>query len=300
MKTLPVTEQANPYSEDMDLLPTASLCELINTEDQMSAIAVRRVLPQITRIAEEMIKRFGAGGRILYLGAGTSARLAVMDAAECPPTFGIAPERVQVRIAGGESTVFRASESCEDDAQAGAKAVTEFGTNEADCVIGLTASGKTPFVVNGLKQAKSLGAFTALISASDQALDCADIVVRCITGPEVLTGSTRLKAGTAEKMILNMLSTTVMVKTGRTYGNRMCYIKSGNNKLSARAIRTLADVSGLSEEDAEALLKSAEGDLACAIVMGLGGVSLKEARERLRKAGGNVRNAISGVTDNDK
>ena len=299
MSTLPVTEQPNPYSEDMDLMSTAALCELINTEDQMSAIAVRRVLPQLTRIADEMIKRFGKGGRILYLGAGTSARLAVMDAAECPPTFGIAPERIQVRIAGGESAVFRASESCEDNAQAGVKAVIEFGTNENDCVIGLTASGKTPFVVEGLKQANALGAFTALISASNQALECADIVVRCITGPEVLTGSTRLKAGTAEKMILNMLSTTVMVKTGRTYGNRMCYIKSGNNKLSARAIRTLADVSGLSEEEATNLLGSTKGDLACAIVIGLSGVSLEEARKRLQNAGGNVRMAIAGEKKHD-
>ena len=294
MSALPVTERPNPYSEDMDLMPTSALLELINTEDHMSAIAVRRVLPQLTQIADEMIKRFGSGGRILYLGAGTSARLAVMDAAECPPTFGVAPERIQVRIAGGEGTVFRASESCEDNAQAGAKAVVEFGTNAGDCVIGLTASGKTPFVVEGLKQAKALGAFTALISASDQALECADIVVRCITGPEVLTGSTRLKAGTAEKMILNMLSTTVMVKTGRTYGNRMCYIKSGNNKLSARAVRTLGDVCGLPEAEAADLLKSAECDLASAIVMGLGGVTLDNARDRLKKAGGNVRKAISG------
>ena len=295
MTRLPVTEQANPHSENMDMLSVRDMCELINTEDHLSAIAVRRVLPSLVRIAEEMIRRFGAGGRILYLGAGTSARLAVMDAAECPPTFGIDPDRIQVRIAGGERTVFRAAEACEDNAQDGARAVEEFNTGENDCVIGLTASGRTPFVISGLKQASEMGAFTALISASDQALEAADVVVRCITGPEVLAGSTRLKAGTAEKMILNMLSTVVMTKTGRTYGNRMCYIQSGNNKLSSRAVHTLMDVCALSEEQARDMLSSAGCELAAALVMGLSGMTYTQAAEALDRSGGSIREALKEV-----
>ncbi len=294
MNALPITEQPNPHSENMDLMSVREICELINTEDHLSAIAVRRVLPQLAEIAEEMIKRFGAGGRILYLGAGTSARLAVMDAAECPPTFGIDPDRIQVRIAGGEKTVFRAAESCEDDAASGRQAAVDFGTCENDCVIGLTASGRTPFVIGGLEQASDMGAFTALIAASDQALDAADVVVRCITGPEALTGSTRLKAGTAEKMMLNMLSTVVMTKTGRTYGNRMCYIQSGNNKLSARAVRTVMDVCSLSKEEAEKLLESAQRELAAALTMGLSGMTYAQASDALKRAGGSIRKALSG------
>ena len=294
MCAIPITEQENLHSRDMDLMETARLCELINTEDHLPAIAVRRVLPRLVTIADNMIERFSKGGRILYLGAGTSARIAVMDAAECPPTFGIDAQRVQVRIAGGEKTVFLASESNEDSSKDGATAVVEFGAGPLDCVIGLAASGKTPFVLDGLRQAREQGAFTALLSASDQAPDCADVVVRCITGPEVLTGSTRLQAGTAEKMMVNMLSTVVMVKTGRTYGNRMCYITTGNNKLSARAILTLEAVCDVSREKAEALIKDAGNNLACAIVMGMCNIGANEAAGRLRNANGSVRRAIMG------
>lgn len=287
-----VTELANPNTTDFDLMPLDQLLETINKEDQQVALAVHEVLPQVEKIVEQVIERFGNGGRILYMGAGTSGRISVMEAAEFPPTFGIAPERVQVLMAGGTSSVFRAQETHEDDAAAARAGVMEWKPTPLDCVIGLATSGKTPFVISGLNTAREHGAFTAFICANPVDASIADVVVSCVTGPEVLTGSTRLKAGTMQKMIMNMISTASMVKLGRTYGNRMCYITTGNLKLHSRSLETVSVCCGVTKEEAAELIAQADGSLAVALVMGLSGKSVQQSREQLELAKGKVRVAV--------
>ena len=289
------TEQSNPKSTDLDILSVGDILRLINEEDHMCAEAVKSMLPLIEIVVENIVDRFSRGGRILYLGAGTSGRIAIMDAAEIPPTFGIDPERIQARMAGGQGSVVRAQEQHEDNVSEGAAAVREWGASELDCVIGLATSGKTPYVISGLEEARHAGAFTAFICANLCPEYLADVVIQCITGPEVLTGSTRMKAGTAQKMMLNMISTAAMVKLGRTYQNRMSHIATGNVKLYSRAIETLSMCCDVSPDEAKELLHKCGCELPLALVVGIGGCELETARHALEKAGGKVRAALAQV-----
>lgn len=290
------TEKTNPASRDMDLLPTRQLLSILNDEDAKVAPAVRLVLPEIARIVDACAERMGRGGRMLYMGAGTSARIAYMDAAECPPTFGVPPTLFQVAMAGGREAVFQAREGVEDAEESAARAVREWGAGTQDCVIGIASSGRTPYVLSGLRAAREAGAFTALIAGNQVDGGLADVVVSCLTGPEALAGSTRLKAGTAAKMILNMISTAVMIRLGRTYGNHMCYIQSSNGKLSARTIGILMECCGIGRPEAEEALKEAEGSLALALTMKLSGQGREKAEKALEKCGGRVRDAVQSLT----
>lgn len=286
------TEQENVRSHDLDLMSTREMLDILNTEDTLVAIAVRRVLPKIARIVDACAGRLRSGGRLLYVGAGTSGRIAYMDAAECPPTFGVSQELIQVRMAGGKEAVFRAQEAMEDEDAMGIRDVTEWGVAGKDCVIGIASSGRTPYVLSALAKAREAGAFTALICANKVPDEYADVVVCCITGPEVLTGSTRLKAGTSAKMILNMISTSVMIRCGRTYGNHMCYIRSSNGKLSNRIVNTLRQCCGMEQDEAVELLNQAGGSLAVALTMALSGADAEKAQRALEERGGYVREAV--------
>lgn len=287
-----ITEQANPNTMDLDLMSVSEILHTINEEDKNCALAVEKVLPLIEEIVNNVIDRFGRGGRILYMGAGTSGRVAIMDAAEFPPTFGVEPERIQARIAGGKASMTKAQEQREDNISEGADTVNEWRPTELDCVIGLATSGKTPYVISGLKAAHDAGAFTAFICANPAPEDIADVVVPCITGPEVLTGSTRLKAGTAQKIILNMISTTTMVRLGRTYKNRMSHIAAGNIKLYSRALETIVMCSDVEEAEAEEILKSCDFELPTALVVSIGKCDVETARKNLSAANGKVRAAL--------
>lgn len=288
-----VTEKINPASIDMDLLETEQLLKVLNQEDAKVAAAVQEVIPQIARIVDACAQRFEKGGRLLYMGAGTSARLAYMDAAECPPTFGVSPDLIQVAMAGGREAVFAAQEKVEDAVESGKKAVEDWITSENDCVIGIAASGRTPYVLSGLDEARKRGAFTALICSNPADEKAADVVVSCITGPEALQGSTRLKAGTATKMMLNMISTAVMIRRGRTFGNHMCYIQGTNGKLASRAIGIVEECCGVEESRAIELLEASNGSLALALVIELSGHDKETAQKALEKADGSVRNAVA-------
>ena len=287
-----VTEQANPNSMNLDLMSVSEILHTINDEDKNCALAVEKVLPLIEEIVNHVVDRFGRGGRILYMGAGTSGRVAIMDAAEFSPTFGVDAQRVQARIAGGNTSVTKPQEQREDNISEGAQTVLEWNPTELDCVIGLATSGKTPYVISGLKAARDAGAFTAFICANPASSDIADVVVPSITGPEVLTGSTRMKAGTAQKMILNMISTATMVRLGRTYKNRMSHIAAGNVKLYSRALETLVMCSDISEDEAKRILEAADFELPTALVASIGKCDIKTARNMLSESNGKVRAAI--------
>lgn len=287
-----ITEQANPNTMNLDLMSVSEILHTINEEDKNCALAVEKVLPLIEEIVNNVIERFGQGGRILYMGAGTSGRVAIMDAAEFPPTFGVEPERIQARMAGGKTSMIKAQEQHEDNMSEGADTVNEWRPTKLDCVIGLATSGKTPYVISGLKAARDAGAFTAFICANPASEDIADVVVPCITGPEVLTGSTRLKAGTAQKMILNMISTATMVRLGRTYKNRMSHIAAGNIKLYSRALETIVMCSDVEESEAAEILKSCDFELPTALVVSIGKCDVETARKKLSVANGKVRAAL--------
>lgn len=290
-----VTERENANARDLDLLPTDRLLDLLNTEDTTVAIAVRRVLPEVGKVVDACAERFARGGRMLYIGAGTSARVAYMDASECPPTFGVDPSLFQVAMAGGRDAVFQAKERVEDGANDGAAAVREWGAKETDCVIGIAASGRTPYVLRGLEEAHSAGAFTALICNNPVKDITADIVISCITGPEALTGSTRLKAGTSAKMILNMISTAVMIRMGRTYGNHMCYIKASNEKLASRSVDIIRECCGFDKDAAVEILEAAGGSLALAMTMALSGENKEIAERALAASDGHIREAVKAL-----
>lgn len=287
--TLPTTELANPNTEGLDRLPTHEMLARISDEDAGVARAVRAELPAIARAVDAIAECLRRGGRLIYVGAGTSGRLGVLDAAECLPTFGVSPEQVRGIIAGGEGALVRSVEGAEDDADAGRKAMEEIDVGPDDAIVGISASGGAPFVRAALGCARERGARTvAVANTPDPPLaGDADIAIVPVTGPEVIAGSTRLKAGTAQKMVLNMLSTGAMIRIGKTYGNRMVDVQATNRKLRARARRLLAEIGGVAdEEDAADLLGRAGGSVKVAIVMARRGVSADEAGRLLDAAGG--------------
>jgi len=291
-----LTEQRNPATMELDRMSALEIVTLMNAEDAKVAQAVERALPQIARVVELIAQALENGGRLLYFGAGTSGRLGVLDASECIPTFSVPPTMVQGFIAGGMQALTTSIEGAEDDREAGARAVREEArATSRDLVVGIAASGRTPYVIGALEEAGRIGAATiALVCTEGSPLaESADIALELLVGPEVLTGSTRLKAGTAQKMVLNMLSTAAMIRLGKAYQNLMVDLKATSSKLRTRARRIVRRVTGCSEEEAKALLEETSYRVKPALVMALAGVNREEAERRLEAAGGWVRRAVS-------
>lgn len=284
------TESRNAGTMHLHQQSALEIVQTMNAEDATVATAVQAVLPQIAAAVELITARLANGGRLIYSGAGTSGRLAVLDAAECVPTFSTSPDLVVAKIAGGETAMLQAVEGAEDDAEAGANDLKALHLTAADVVVGIAASGRTPYVIGALNYATQVGAGTIGISCNAPApvLDAAEIKIAAVVGPEVITGSTRLKAGTAQKMILNMLSTASMVQLGKVYGNLMVDVKVSNIKLAHRAQRIVQEVAGVSAEDAAALLEQTGQAVKPAIVMGRLGVDFAEAQARLAAVGGHL------------
>ncbi|HUQ32166.1 MAG TPA: N-acetylmuramic acid 6-phosphate etherase [Pyrinomonadaceae bacterium] len=294
---IPITEQENPRTAEISRLPTLEALRLMNEEDARVAEAVGRVLPYIAAAIDCIVERLQKGGRLLYIGTGTSGRLGVLDAAECPPTFGVAPDLVQGIIAGGYEATYRAVEASEDDREAGGRDLAGRDMSERDAVVGIAASGRTPYTVGAVEYARSKGAFTAALTCvpDSEITRVAEVSIVPVVGPEVVAGSTRLKAGTAQKMALNMLSTATMIRLGYVTGNRMTNMLTRNLKLHARAVRILAAETGMSEEDALAQLDAADGDLRFALVMSKTGCSLSEAERALTDMHGVVNEAVEAL-----
>src|ERR1051326_7163373 len=250
--TLPITEQENPRSKNLSSLSSREIVALMNAEDATVAAAVERVLDDVARAVDETVARLRDGGRLFYVGTGTSGRLGVLDASECPPTFGVSPELVQGVIAGGYDACYRAVEASEDDAEAGATDLKRRGFSAADVLVGIAASGRTPYTVGAIKYARSLGAFTVALTVvpGSAITQAAELSIVPVVGPEVLTGSSRLKAGTAQKMVLNMISTATMVRLGYVSGNRMSNLQARNVKLRDRAVRIVMAETGLDQASA--------------------------------------------------
>lgn len=290
------TEQRNPYSTDIDTLSTPEMLAVINREDAKVAAAVAENLPQIAQAVDGIVDRIQNGGRLIYIGAGTSGRLGVLDASECPPTFNTDPGLVVGLIAGGDHALRHPVEHVEDSRDAGAEALKSIDLRQHDAVVGIAASGRTPFVLGAIEYANELGALTiGICNSADAALsDEVQIPIAVISGPEVVTGSTRMKSGTAQKMVLNMLSTGAMIRLGKTYGNLMVDVQPTNEKLQVRAIRIVAEATGLEVESARAALNAARGDVKAAIVSVLTGLDTEAANGKLSQANGRVRTVIEG------
>ncbi len=280
------TEQRNERSKNIDQVSTLEMVTIINEEDKKVPEAIEQILPQIANAIDCIAQHFKQGGRLFYIGSGTSGRLGILDAAECPPTYSTAPEMIQGIMAGGYEAVFQAQEGAEDSEQLAKEDLSAKKITDKDVVVGLTASGRTPYVLGGLKYALSCGAATIAIVCTDRAETAAfaQIQLTALVGPEVVTGSTRMKAGTAQKLILNMLSTGAMIKLGKVYGNLMIDVKSSNKKLEERARRIVMTAANCNREHAEIALKQAGGKVRLAIFMLLSGLQADEAQKQLSEA----------------
>jgi N-acetylmuramic acid 6-phosphate etherase len=289
-----LSEQRNPESERIDAVSTTELLAIINREDQKVALAVEREIPNIAAALDAIAERYQRGGRLFYVGAGTSGRLGVLDAAECPPTFGVAPDRVQGVLAGGAAAVARATEASEDHPEAGEADLKQRGLSATDSVIGISASGRTPYVLGAVDYARSLGALTVGLSTNpgSELASRVDIAITPVVGPEVITGSTRLKSGTAQKLVLNMLSTGLMVKMGYVLSNLMVNVQLKNEKLLDRARRIVMEVSGCSSEEALQALANSGRNARLAIVMAKHRIDRAESEKRLAAAGDNLWRAL--------
>jgi N-acetylmuramic acid 6-phosphate etherase len=287
------TEALNPASAEIDSLPTTRMLEVINEADRGVAPAVAREIPEIAKAVDAAVERIETGGRLFYVGAGTSGRLGVLDASECPPTFNTPPELVQGLIAGGDRALRHSIERAEDDPEQGKRDLQERGFTAADVLVGIAASGRTPYVLGGLRFARSVGALTIGISCvrDSEVARASEIAITPVTGPEIIAGSTRLRAGTATKLVLNMLSTAVMIRLGHVYGNLMVNVRPTNEKLTDRARRIIAAVASVSYEEASRLLREA-GAVRTAIVMHKRNLSREEAEHVLAAAKGRLRSAL--------
>ena len=290
-----MTEQRNPASENLDALSTFEMLRVINHEDHKIADCVGRALHEIEHAVEAATAALAQGGRMFYIGAGTSGRLGVLDASECPPTFNVSPEMVQGIIAGGVNALHSATEASEDDASLGERDLLARGFTSKDIVVGIAASGRTPYVLGAIDAARNLGAVTIGISCTphSQLSRHVDIAIEALPGPEVIAGSTRLRAGTATKMVLNMLSTGVMVKLGHVYRNLMVNVQAKNEKLVARAKGIIAEATAAPEDDVARLFEESGRQVKVAIVMGKLMLTREEAEARLQQAGGRVREALN-------
>lgn len=289
------TETRNERTADLDRMPVGELLSVMNDEDQTVALAVRGALAEIGTAVEAITASLRRGGRLIYLGAGTSGRIGLLDAVECPPTFGTAPEQVVGLLSGGPGAFVVAVEGAEDEPERAAADLDGIGVDDRDTVVGLAASGRTPYVVGGLKHAAGKGATTVSVACNRDAVISryADIPIEVPTGPEILTGSTRLKGGTAEKMVCNMLSTASMVRLGKVYGNLMVDVRASNEKLLDRARRMVVQATGADPDAAAEALRAAGGHAKTAIVMLLAHCTAEEAARRLEKAGGDTRTAVA-------
>jgi N-acetylmuramic acid 6-phosphate etherase len=293
-RLLPTTEKRNRASENIDKLSTKQIVNLINAEDALVPAAVARQRKQIAAAIDLIVSRFRKGGRLFYVGAGTSGRLGVLDAAECPPTFGVSLSLVQGIIAGGRRALVRSVEGAEDYAQDGAISIRKMRVQASDVVVGLAACGMTPFVHGALKQARKIGAATIFVTCSPEAVKhiLAEIIINPVVGPEVITGSTRMKAGTATKLVLNTLTTGAMVKLGKVYGNLMVDLKATNEKLRDRSLRIVMEMTNLSRSGARRLLGRAQGKVKAAIVMHFRRTNLAGALKILDECDQFLRKAI--------
>ena len=292
-----LTEQANALSENLDQLDTAALVALFCENDRRPQEAVAAAAQPLAEAVDGIAARLQRGGRLFYLGAGTSGRLGVLDAAECPPTFCSPPELVQGVLDGGAAALLRSSEGLEDLFEAGVADLEQRGFGPGDCLVGIAAGGTTPYVLGALSMARAIGALAiaiACVPADQVAMPC-DIDIRLLTGPELLTGSTRLKAGTATKMALNILSTGVMVKLGKVYGNRMVDVAVTNAKLEDRALRILADLAGLSRQRGRELLLQAQGSVRLALLMAAADIELEAAQGAMAEHGPGLRSALAAL-----
>lgn len=288
------TEGRNPRTMELDRLPTPDLVALLHQENMSVFEAVEAVLPSVTRVVDVLAERLAQGGHLFYVGAGTSGRLGVLDASECPPTFGVSPQRVQGVIAGGLAALTTSIEGAEDSPEMGALAMRERGVGPKDVVVGIAASGRTPFVIGAMEVARKAAAFTAaLTNVSNSAMSrCADVTIAAVTGAEPITGSTRMKAGTAQKLILNLLTTATMIRLGKVYSNLMVDVRATNRKLRDRAARIVMAAADVDRAQAETALQGADGHVKIAIVMLRLQVGAEEAWRRLETAGGWVRAAL--------
>lgn len=289
------TESRNPRTAGLDVMSVREILEAMNREDRTVAEVVSDALPEVEKAAKAAETAFRQGGRLIYVGAGTSGRLGVLDASECPPTFGADPEQVRGVIAGGYGALVKSAEGAEDEEETAARDLRSLSLKPEDVVCGITASRRTPYVISALRFAKNTRCRTILIicnSIPENYLELSDIIISLPVGPEILTGSTRLKAGTATKMVLNMITTSAMIRQGKCYENLMVDLKIWSDKLRARARRILTEITGLDYGAADALLKSADGELKTAIVMHLKDLNADRAREALNESGGVIRKAI--------
>ncbi len=292
-----ITEQRNPNSTDIDLKSISDIVQIFHEEDQKAIDAVEAESESITLAIEMIVKTFQNGGRLFYIGAGTSGRLGVLDASECPPTFSTDPEMVQGIIAGGDTALRNAVEGEEDKPDRGANAILDFKLTEKDILIGIATSGRTPYVLGALNQAHAIGVKTIFLSCVDPAEELREYIDHFITpivGPEIITGSTRLKAGTATKLVLNMLTTVSMVKIGKVYNNLMVDVNATNSKLVERCIRIIQTVTGVESAIAQKTLKKAEGNAKIAIVMLAKGINKDDATILLEKNRGLLRPILDG------
>lgn len=288
------TERRNPRTMQLDMMSELEIVTAMNDEDARVPLAIAKKLPEIAQAAQWAVEAFEQGGRLFYMGAGTSGRLGVLDAAECPPTFGVDPGMVVGLIAGGEEAFIKAVEGAEDSVQLAEDDLRSHNLTSKDFVVGIAASGRTPYVLGGLAYAKSVGCRTAAIACNPGSAvgKAADLAIEVEVGPEVLTGSTRLKSGTAQKLILNMISTTSMVRTGKAYQNLMVDVMQTNEKLHTRAENIVMDATGVERAEARAAIDAAGGSVKCAITMLLANCTAAEAQSRLDAANGHVRTAI--------
>jgi len=294
-----VSEEQNPDTLDIDLLNTLDVVKKLNQQDDLVAKAVAKILPEIATAVDLIVSCFKLGGRLIYLGAGTSGRLGILDAVECVPTFGVSQDKVIGLIAGGESAMFKAIEGSEDDKSSAAKTLKAINFSEKDVLVGIAASGRTPYVIGGLEYARSIGAASISLSCNPKSemsksdiSSYADISLNVMVGPEALTGSTRMKSGTAQKMILNILSTAAMIRCGKSYKNLMVDVKASNQKLLARATRMVMQITGVNQTLAEKTLELADRQVKLAVLMLLAEVDCASARDLLKRSGGFLRKAL--------
>ncbi len=288
------TEQRNPNTMQIDSLSALDIVRLMNNEDKQVALAVAQNLPAIAQAVEKIVEAFAQGGRLIYLGAGTSGRLGVLDASECPPTFGVSPEMVKGIIAGGDRAIRNAVEGAEDNAEAGKADLQQIGFSARDVLVGIAASGRTPYVIGALEYAKQLGATTVSLASNPNAkmAEIADIAITTVVGAEALTGSSRLKSGTAQKLVLNMLSTASMILIGKCYQNLMVDVQATNEKLRARAVRIVMQATDCSKELAEQTLAQANQHAKLAILMVLTGLDKAAAEQLLHARQGKLQGAL--------
>jgi N-acetylmuramic acid 6-phosphate etherase len=291
-----ISEERNPASTGIDLLTTEEVLTVINQEDQKVASAVAQEIPRIAQAVDLVAEALQRGGRLIYVGAGTSGRLGILDASECPPTFNVSPEVVQGVMAGGLRAAYQSVEASEDDEKAGATAMKRRKLNRRDIVAGVAASGRTPFTIGAMRYGKSIGAKVLSIecNADSEMAAIADVSITPIVGPEIITGSTRMKAGTAQKLVLNMISTAAMIRLGYVYSNLMIHVQMKNTKLRERGRRIVMAACNVNYETADSLLRRARGNIKVAIVMGELGLSASAALQRLKKAKMNLRKVIEG------